>query len=189
MPTKMMKAKATTKSLSPPPLNSATVSDCSKKRTLRAHTTRFSVEENAGASKKHVKFSDISFRRFDVTCTGIVSCGPSIGLDWSYTDDHGPQSLDIYEQARVPCRKQQGEKGLWLTALQRKKLLIQKHGYSPNDLMAVYQNRIGASRRWAHPSNNNNAMVAPTPLKRRSSLPSTFSIMTTHQRRRGGGVR
>lgn len=106
-------------------------------------------------AKKRVSFSAVSVRRFDLTCTGVVSCGPSIGLDWSFTDDRNSHSLDAYEETRVLCRKQRGEKGLWLSALQRKTILIQKHGYSPKDLMAVYQKRIDASRRWISPPRRN----------------------------------
>lgn len=116
--------------------------------------------------KKQVRFSEVSIRSFDVTCTGIVALGPSIGLDWFYTDGDS-QPLDAYEEARAPCRKQSSE-DLKLSALQRKSLLMQKHGYSRKDIMLIFQKRVHASRRWAAP---------PATSQSRSSS-STSSFMT-----------
>eukprot|EP00545_Synedropsis_sp_CCMP1620_P012556 CAMPEP_0119013048 /NCGR_PEP_ID=MMETSP1176-20130426/7777_1 /TAXON_ID=265551 /ORGANISM="Synedropsis recta cf, Strain CCMP1620" /LENGTH=177 /DNA_ID=CAMNT_0006966097 /DNA_START=80 /DNA_END=609 /DNA_ORIENTATION=+ len=102
-----------------------------------------SEHSNRGDTKQQVRFSDVSIRLFDVTCTGVVAQGPSIGLDWFYTDsDSSP--LDYYEESRLPHRKQP-EEGLKLTAFQRKTLLIQKHGYSRKDLMQVFRKQINSS--------------------------------------------
>lgn len=126
------------------PCMASTISADSKKRTR-------SPASSSSSTKKQVNFSGVSIRRFDVTCIGIIAHGPSIGLDWSYTDDCDSLSLDSYEQTRVSSRKQEGERGLRLSPLQRRTLLIQKHGYSPKALMEVFQNRIGAPRRLSSP--------------------------------------
>jgi hypothetical protein len=173
-----MEETATTICMEAPPLvkntAAAGATTMAQQAASSSEERRIGSSEDGGKTKKQVSFSDLSVRHFDVTCIGIVSCGPSIGLDWTYSDDRDSQSLDAYEQARAARRKQQGEKGLRLSPLQRKNILIEKHGYSPEDLMAVYQKRIDASRRWANPN------TTPPAAKRRSSSLATFSSLQSY---------
>ncbi|KAI2505743.1 hypothetical protein MHU86_8705 [Fragilaria crotonensis] len=95
---------------------------------------------------KNVCFSVVSVRLHDVLCTGLVNHGPGIGLDWFSTDDE-PVSIKEYEQNR-PMRRT--SKTLRLSALQRKRLLMEKHGYRINDLHRIY-----------NPYNNTRAVGGP----------------------------
>lgn len=132
-----------------------------EKGTTEASTTR------------RVSFSDVSIRSHDVICTGVISQGPSIGLDWFYSDKSSV-SLDVYEDSRLLYRKQSTE-GLKLSGPQRKTLLIQKHGYSRRDLMKVSQNRVNSSRRWASPPRTN------LKSSRQSNTSALFSTSKTQQ--------
>lgn len=87
---------------------------------------------------KNVRFSDVLVRRYDLICTGLVNHGPGIGLGWSSTDDF-PVSIEVYEQTR---KTRQPSNKLVLSALQRKRLLMENHGYRINDLHRLYNHRV-----------------------------------------------
>ena len=102
---------------------------------------------NRKCEPNSVRFSDVLVRRHDVICPGLVNHGPGIGLDWFSSDDE-PVSIEEYEQNRPTQRT---SKKLVLSALQRKRLLLEKHGYNISELYRIcnpYKTRVfGGSQR------------------------------------------
>ena len=82
---------------------------------------------------KHVHFSDVLIRRYDLTCTGCVHEGPGIGLDWYFTQGDA-LPLDDYEQSR-PARRPHEK--LILGPRQRIKVLTKGHGCELQTLQRI----------------------------------------------------
>lgn len=104
-----------------------------------SHTT-----ERSSAARKRVRFSSVMVRLHNVVCTGFVSQGPSIGLDWGSIQKE-PVLLNDYEETARTRRK--SKDALKLCPLQRTNLLVRGFGYNPKDLRRVCQRHIPSTSR------------------------------------------
>lgn len=79
-----------------------------------------------------VSFGDISIRSYDQTIgdNPSVTCGPPIGLDWTY-EEYNATSVDEYELARAPRRK---PRQMMINYYNRKNLLTWRFGVSEEEL-------------------------------------------------------
>ena len=98
------------------------------------------------ADRKHVHFSDVLVRRYDLTCTGYVNHGPAIGLDWSFTDVDAV-SLDDFEQRRQPRRPR---KLLIVGPRQRAKVLITSNACDMEKIQRVCSRRVASRQHCAN---------------------------------------
>jgi hypothetical protein len=128
------------------------------------------VHADSVRKSKHVRFSDILIRSYDVTCTGFINRGPGIGLDWFFTQcDAVP--LDSYELRRQASRRPY--EMLILGPRERIKVLTKMHGCEIQSLQRICSRNYRVTR-----SATTLAMPAPAQDNQhiisfiRSSLPS-----------------
>jgi hypothetical protein len=88
-----------------------------------------SVQKSTHRQKK-VRFSNVSIRTYDLVCIGLVNKGPGIGLDWFYSNEKCMR-IEIHEFVR---NRRFPERQLIMSATERKKLLVEGHGYKIEDL-------------------------------------------------------
>ena len=105
-------------------------------KKLSENTEHTSIKKTR--NKKSVTFDSINIREYDVILGDNPACsdGPPLSLDWTFTESTS-STIDDYEEVRGYKRHR---KFLYLSAITRRNLLINRLGYSRSEVNVAEDN-------------------------------------------------